>query len=267
MGLTLIKGTFRLDAGDPDGDSVRFQAENDRLWERLRGREVEIKSDGTVQLRYEGIDCLEKAAIQPWADDARRQNFALLRHYENPTSRAPRGFILTGHTDSNRRPVSFVFAGEIEVEDGCKLFLDGPLVRRSVNHQLVATGYAYTLFYATLFPQIRHELTQAFLSARAAQRGLHQQDATMKGVRILNRQDLGTMAPIFPKLWRRLNDYLHHQAGISGFKDWLANRSSDLLTTPADPQTWLCFDQVVDVQADSVKLLVEPCALLFQPRH
>jgi endonuclease YncB( thermonuclease family) len=266
MGLTLIKGTFRLDAGDPDGDSVRFQAENNHLLARLRGREVAIKSDGTVQLRYEGIDSLEKAAIQPWAEESRRQNFALLRKYDHPSSLAPRGFILAGHSDANRRPVCFVFTGELEAEDGSTVFLDGPLVRRSVNHQLVATGFAYTLFYQTLFPQIRHELTQAFLSARAAQRGLHQQDATMKGVRLQHRQDLGTIPPIFPKLWRRLNEYLHHQSAISGFQDWLASRNGDLLSTPAAPHTWLRFHQVVAVQAESVKLLVEPFALLFHPR-
>ena len=67
MGFTLIKGAFHLDAGDPDGDSVRFKADDDRQFESLRGRRVEFKTDGTVQLRYEGIDTIEKAAIQPLA--------------------------------------------------------------------------------------------------------------------------------------------------------------------------------------------------------
>jgi len=35
MGFTLIKGTFHLNAGLPDRDSVRFMADDDRLFDEV----------------------------------------------------------------------------------------------------------------------------------------------------------------------------------------------------------------------------------------
>jgi hypothetical protein len=65
MAFFIIKGVFNPESGVPDGDSVRFLADDDSLFDRLDGR-VDFKSGGEVQLRYEGIDALEKAAIKPF---------------------------------------------------------------------------------------------------------------------------------------------------------------------------------------------------------
>jgi len=42
MPFTLIKGTFVPTAGYPDGDSVRFLANNLSLWKNLRGGSVAL---------------------------------------------------------------------------------------------------------------------------------------------------------------------------------------------------------------------------------
>jgi len=182
MTFTLIKGTFSLEAGIPDGDSVRFMADDDRLSSGLRGRRVEFKADGTVQLRYEGIDTIEKAALQRLAGDSRDKNFDLLREENDPFTDTPRGYILTRQTDPNRRPVCFVFSGETTENDGTELFLTEEFTRRSVNYKMVESGFAYTIFYDTLFMEIRRELAAAFVAARDAQRVLHQNDGTTRGV-------------------------------------------------------------------------------------
>jgi hypothetical protein len=76
MPFLTIKGVFNPQSGIPDGDSVRFLADDDSLFDLLEGQ-VDFKSDGEVQLRYEGIDALEKAAIKPFSFDATEQNLHL----------------------------------------------------------------------------------------------------------------------------------------------------------------------------------------------
>jgi hypothetical protein len=265
MGFVLIKGTFHLDAGIPDGDSVRFMADDDRLFDRLRGRLVEFKSDGTVQLRYEGIDTIEKTAIQPLAGDSRDKNFDLLREVGDRFTDIPRGFILTRQTDGNRRPVSFAYSGDINEPDGSDVFIDAALVKRSVNYKMVDSGYAYPMYYETLFMEIRRELSTAFLAARTAGLVLHQADGTLNGVVIQQRADLATIAPIFPKLWRRLEEYLRNHQSLAGFKSWLASRDSETLSTITDGRTSISFDNVVDVQGDVVRMLYSPEDMVFRP--
>jgi hypothetical protein len=265
MTFTLIKGSFSLDAGIPDGDSVRFLADDDRLFGRLRGRRVEFKTDGTVQLRYEGIDTIEKSAVQPLAGDSRDKNFALLREANDPFTDSPRGFILTRQTDPNRRPVSFVFSGETDQADGADLYIDEALTRRSVNYKMVESGFAYTMFYDTLFMEVRVELNSAFVTARQAQRVLHQDDGTTRGVVIRSRADLATIPPIFPKLWRRLEEYFRNHSSLADFKSWLEDRGAERLSTLSDQRTSISFDDVVDVQGDMVRLLYEANDMIFRP--
>ncbi len=265
MGFTLIKGTFHLNAGVPDGDSVRFMADDDRLFDELRGRRVEFKADGTVQLRYEGIDTIEKAATQPLAGDSRDKNFELLRERADSFAETPRGFILTRQTDANRRPVSFAFSGDLDEPDGADVFLNALLTRRSVNYKMVESGFAYTMFYETLFMEIRQELAAAFVAARTAGQVLHQNDATMVGVQIQSRSDLATIPPIFPKLWRRLEEYLRNHNSLIDFKNWLQTRDSEKLSTLSDQRTLISFDNVIDVQGNTVKMLYSAENMVFRP--
>lgn len=265
MGFVLIKGSFRLDLGIPDGDSVRFMADDDRLFDRLHGRRVEFKSDGTVQLRYEGIDTVEKTAIQSLAGDSRDKNFDLLREFSDRFSDAPRGFILSRQTDHNRRPVCFAYSGDISEPDGADVFIDVDLTKRSVNFKMVESGYAYPMFYETLFMEIRREISIAFLSARVAGLVLHKDDVTLSGANLQQRADLATIPPIFPKLWRRLEEYMRNHHNLADFKSWLASRDSEKLSTISDGRTAISFDNVVDVQGATVKLLYSPEDMVFRP--
>ncbi len=61
MPFTLIQGTFKPDPGRPDGDTVRFAPNNPMLLYVLerRGRLPRInQNNGTISLRYEGIDAI-----------------------------------------------------------------------------------------------------------------------------------------------------------------------------------------------------------------
>ena len=65
MNYTLIKGTFHIVGQSPDGDSIKFKANNSARWDEIvtehreRLEENIAKEDGFVQLRLQGVDALE----------------------------------------------------------------------------------------------------------------------------------------------------------------------------------------------------------------
>jgi endonuclease YncB( thermonuclease family) len=264
MSFTLIKGAFFWGTGTPDGDSVRFKADVDQLFDRLAGKATEFKSNGTVQLRYEGIDALEKQAIEPFASDATAANIAFLAG-NSAGQNSARGYILSRQNDGNRRPVCFVFTGDTQEADGASVFLTGTQVEKSVNYQMLEAGYAYPMFYETLFMELREPLTEAFLGARRAQLGIHAMDASLAGVTLNSRADLKTIPPIYPKLWRRLEEYLRNHPNASGFAEFLKNRRKEKLHTLSDSRFNISFDNVVENEGNQVRLLYEPYDMVFKP--
>src|SRR6476620_8481971 len=77
----LIPGSFVLIGKEPDGDSVRFRPDNPADLKKLsRASLIKPSKDGSVQLRYDGIDATELhygKAAQPFGVEARD---ALLKH-------------------------------------------------------------------------------------------------------------------------------------------------------------------------------------------
>ena len=58
---TVMRGEFVIVEKEPDGDSIRFRADNTALFGQLRnGQRIHISpTDSTVQLRFQGIDAPE----------------------------------------------------------------------------------------------------------------------------------------------------------------------------------------------------------------
>ena len=233
MPFVLIQGTFEPTSGEPDGDSVRFQAEDDTLFDQLEGR-IEFKSGGQVQLRYEGIDALEKAAIRPFSSDATERNIELLG---GRRSGLP-GYILSSHADGNKRPVFFVFTGNPPDWDnsGRGDELQADLLRQSVNYRLLQEGHVYPMFYETLYKELRDEMVVATQEARAAERGIWSDDRSTNGFQVDIPPDLSELPPIFPKLWRRLQSFYQRQSnrnkGIEAFIRELSRGKDRLFTIP-----------------------------------
>jgi hypothetical protein len=174
MPFTLIQGRFTPKAGVPDGDSVRFLANDLGLWSNLEGRPAELGTGpetlDTVQLRFEGIDAIEKQAIQPLANEARNSMFRLINF--DAATPMPNGFILARMTDDQSgRPICFAFAGQTNLPDGSEVFLDAALLRDSVNYQQMLAGFAYPLYYNTLFAALRNEFNVALTLAQQNNRG------------------------------------------------------------------------------------------------
>jgi hypothetical protein len=113
MPFTLIKGHFVPAAGEPDGDSVRFRADDPIFWLKLEGRHVNINFENrTVQTRFEGIDAIEKRATKPLSSEAKNSMLSLI-NYDQNTNPEPEGYILARMTEDtipNHQCFSYLIA-------------------------------------------------------------------------------------------------------------------------------------------------------------
>lgn len=261
MAFLIIKGVFNPKNGFPDGDSVRFLADDDSLFGQLEGR-VEFKSGGEVQLRYEGVDALEKAAIKPFSSNATERNIKLLGGNENGQS----GYLLSSHTDNNGRPVCFAFAGEAPDSDGSEIFLAADELRESVNHKLLAEGFVYPMFYETLYKELRDEMAEAVEAARKGKRGIWEKDASSKGFIVKPPPNLAKLDPIFPKLWRRLESFYNRRSNktktVKEFVASLAQGDDRLFTIP--DQRWIKLSTALEVTGETLKLKYKPEEMIFR---
>jgi endonuclease YncB( thermonuclease family) len=265
MPFILIKGRFKPMTGAPDGDSIRFLADDIRLWKNLEGRPVELgtgsETMNTTQLRLEGIDALEKGATKPLAENARESLFRVIG-FDERSNPEPRGYVLTRMTDDVAgRPITLAFAGTTRKNDGATVHADGPMVRASVNIHQARAGFAYPLYYNTLFAELRKEIDEAIYLAKEDKAGLWPADRTTEGVTIKSRADLATVPPIWPKLWRRLDEYLRKEKSLSGFVQFLekSNERTDVLNVMEERG----FQDLVEVRNSTVRMIEPPENLRF----
>ena len=257
MPFTLIKGQFVPAAGEPDGDSVRFRADDPIFWLKLEGRRVDINFENrTVQTRFEGIDAIEKRATKPLSAEAKNSMLSLI-NYDRDTNPEPEGYILARMTDTHGRPICFAFSGNIDGNDGSDVFLDQPMLRNSVNYKQMEAGFAYPLYYNTLFRDLREAFNEALRSAKSPpSKGYWPTDATMTGVTVNDRHSLSTIEPIWPKLWRRLEEYLPTHDNLDDFIMWLEEKGERVDILPIMEQKGL--EDVVKVEGNHVSLTEEP---------
>jgi endonuclease YncB( thermonuclease family) len=260
MPFTLIQGTYLPNAGTPDGDSLRFLADDLSLWKKLEGAPVELgtgaQTKDTVQLRLEAIDAIEKGALQPLATEA-RDNLLKRLGFDAQRTPTPRGYVLARMTDDKtRRPIAFAFAGASKLRDGASITLEAPLLRKSANYLQMQDGFAYPLYYNTLFAALREEFNRALAQAKAAKRGYWPSDKTQTGVSVTSKQSLKTIAPIWPKLWRRLDEHFRTQTSLTGFIALLEKKNERLGILSLMEERGL--QDIVQVRGNTVQLLYAP---------
>jgi hypothetical protein len=127
-----IPGSYKVVGTSPDGDSVRFYADDPTFFERA-GLRARLNAHGGAQLRLDAIDALETHYTPPRSKHTWRQPQALARGAGDEllahlgftgveraddgtvTAAQPdstRGYILTRFADVYGRPVSFAYAGD-----------------------------------------------------------------------------------------------------------------------------------------------------------
>lgn len=276
MPFYVIRGTFHVKGYSPDGDSIRFKADDESNWDRLDGPPPRLNSRKHAQLRLEAIDTLEThfgTAHQPLAL-ARQATVHLMDRLgitgvewnANMTTVTAandnvRGYIVAREVERNRRPVAFAFAGDPADEDGTELFLNTTRVLTSVNAEMLRSGLAYPTYYRGLFPDLRIALTAEVATARAGDKGVWAEDVTNEGFDVPNLSAITNDHVILPKLFRRLADYLQGGGSGEGFKVSLAALGEEILIISTGHFTH--FDTIIQEVGTRVRMTEPPENVLF----
>lgn len=283
-GYLAVAGELVLIGKQPDGDSVRFRPAEPALLAGLDHAErLHPSADGTVQLRFDGVDAPELhygAQEQPLGAESRD---ALLAHLgftdiayqadgSTVTAATPAtlpAVVLSRLVELNGRPVAFVFtAGTGAPATGERMALSEGLLAASANSWLLATGAAYPLAYTSTDAVIRDALRSTAAGARAAALGVWAAD-TSAGFPVTDQQALGPGgALVHPKLFRRATDYLRDRGtGVDlTLPEWLAARPEQddaVLVAGADP---VPLHTLLIQQGDTVTLLPDLLDLVFLER-
>ncbi|MBK8456829.1 MAG: thermonuclease family protein [Phyllobacteriaceae bacterium] len=257
MTFVLLAGSFLPGFGVPDGDSLRFVPDDPNPLFKLKRRASPPKphpDNGSVQLRYEGIDAIEKGSSSPFAAAAKKRNIDIAMQAGG------RGHILTNQLDENGRPIVFAFAGDAK-DSGDDIHLDARRLGRSINFQLATEGLVHPLFYDTLYVDLRNALAKATKSARKAGAGLWATDATLAGAPWTG--SVAKLPPIFPKLWRRLEtyakdpDYFDPARPLANIARYIKMEHPERVLILSLGKT-TGFDNVVEGSATTVRLVHVP---------
>lgn len=267
MPFLLIRGSFLPKRGQPDGDSVRFSPDDPALFDTLEqqaGRSLKSSTDSagrvSVQLCYEGIDAMEKDGKPDLPQQALDSNKKLLGFVDG-TNEEPSGYILASGIEKNGRPVVFVFSGAPDQSDGDSVFITTALLRKSVNYKQVKAGLVYPMYYMSLYAELRDEITTAVKAARTAELGVWKDDRTNSGVPFQVGNNVRTLDPIYPKVYRRLQK--SHATTVDGFVTELSAQAERV--TIMSEGRFVHFDDVVKKVGNSkFKLTHLPEDLVFQ---
>jgi len=277
MPFTLIKGTFHVSGYEPDGDSIRFKANDPAHWDKLAGPKVELNARKHAQLRIEAIDTLEthyKGEHQPLKFARAAMEFLLsglgITNVQFSASGlrvtaandGTPGYILSRTTEGKRRPVAFVFAGSTSEPDGSALNLTRTRLKKSLNYKSVAAGLAYPTYYEGFFPDLRTTMTNAAVAARQNGKGLWPDDRTTTGFKVAGMTAVTERYVILPKLFRRIVAFLEGGGSIAGFKQYLATHRDPVFELSNGHSTHL--DTFVVVSGSKVRLTVKPEQLVFK---
>jgi hypothetical protein len=275
MPFTLIRGTYHVQGYEPDGDSVRFGADNEQNWQKLAGT-VQLNARGHAQLRLEGIDTLEthfKGEHQPMGLAQKALDFLLhelgitaavfdpLMLNTVEAEDATPGYIVSREAEKFGRPVAFAFAGAPPEADGSSLFLTPARLRDSLNFKSVSEGLAYPTYYSGLFPDLRAELTTATRAARLAQREIWAVDRTNVGFAVPDLAAITDQHVILPKLFRRLVEFLRGGGTLDRFKAFLEAKAEEIMILSTGHFTH--FDTIIDVQNGVVRMTEQPENVMF----
>jgi len=257
-----IRGRLVVVGKEPDGDSVRFLADTPDLYQQL-ARAFRIKpstKDGSVQLRFEGVDAPELHygnAAQPLGAEARtrlldRLGFSHVVYQSSPPTMVEsadppdgvRAAVLSSMAEANGRPVAYLLVGGDDAlpADGVWTLVDDLLLRNTINAWLLGEGLAYYTVYTSTPASHRDTLRALAADARHRRVGVWDLDQTADFA-LTDQDSIGPAGQlILPKLFRRCTDYLKAVAkGFSGnLSDWIVSVSTGTGSRDENDQVLVC---------------------------
>lgn len=238
----ILAGTFHVKGFQPDGDSIRFQANNPANWDFFQWGSESDKAKPKKQLRIESIDALETHyegyhQPRPFALAALESLLELLgitsvvyslsvTHIVEAKDSKP-GFIASGGIDRFGRPVSYIFPKSAKLVDGTVMDSNTLPIDKSINFQLAREGLVYPTFYQGGDRKIMQDFREVIARARTTKRGIWSIDKTSNftiwDVRAIQEDIL-----LLPKLFRRLVSFFDHYSDIKKFKEYMQKQKDSL---------------------------------------
>ena len=235
----LIHGKYIIEGKSPDGDSVRFKPDSLNSFDDVyRNYLLRTSKDGSLQLRFEGIDAPELhygKHAQPLGDESRDKLLKYMGFKEldfndkkvNESSPSEiEGYILTKSLDIYGRPIAYVVTSNNKCLNYLEeewTYVDEEILKETMNYKMLETGFAYYLSY-TSQPKMHREIMRDIANnAQNAALGVWQIDKTQEFTleSINSVTENGQL--IYPKIFRRIIDYFKSiDNGFEGnLADWL----------------------------------------------
>lgn len=222
----------------PDGDTLSFAAAR-KFRARLVKTNIEVFSANAVlrNIRLQSIDAPEKS--QPWG--ARSRDSLLIWFGFDPAAlglgdddfsangepQKIAGCLATHGMDSRGRPLGYLFRKNPGFSHGAEVPAGeiAPVLKQSGNYHQVARGAAFPAFYENTDEEHAVTFQKAAQKARAAGTGVWTEDRTTSGF-VPTKATLGHGgALIYPKFYRRVEDWKDNKPSASAFLTWLKAQS------------------------------------------
>ncbi len=275
----IIAGTFHVKGFQPDGDSIRFQANKPEHWDFFQwGSEAE-KNAKKKQLRVEAIDALEThyegyhqprafalAALEALLEmlDIHSVTYSLSLTKIVDADDGKAGYIAAATTDRFGRPVSYIFPKSAKLTDGAVMDSETLPLDQSVNFLLAREGLAYPTFYTTTDRTLAEKIRAVVARARSTRRGIWSIDRTpdfhLWDIRTLQEDIL-----VFPKLFRRLVKFFENYADFGRLREYLAQQRDNLVLWDGTKKKSLAALMTV-TSARRVRMKTPVEDILFSPK-
>ncbi len=239
----IVAGTFHVKGFQPDGDSIRFQANNPENWDFFQWETEALKTSKKKQLRVESIDALETHyegyhQSRPFALAALESLLELLNIKSVTYSLSvtqivdaddgKAGFIASATTDNFGRPISYLFPKNAKLIDGALMDSATMPIEDSINFQLVREGLVYPTFYTTTDRVFEEKIRAVVTRARKTKRGIWSIDKT-PDFSLLDIRALQEDILLMPKLFRRLVSFFDNYSDFGKLEEYMKKQRDNLV--------------------------------------
>ncbi len=274
----VVAGTFHVKGFQPDGDSIRFQADKPENWDFFAWETVADKAAKKKQLRVESIDAMETHYAgyhqpRPFAIAALESLLELLNIKSVVYSLSitqivdaddgKSGFIASATTDRFGRPVSYLFPKNAKLTDGAVIDSAALPIEDSINFQLAREGLVYPTFYTSTDRVFAEKIRAVVARARKTKRGIWSidktPDFTLLDIRALQEDIL-----LMPKLFRRLVSFFDNYSDFGKLEEYMKKQRDNLVMWDGTKKRSMADLMKISGRRIQMKTPVED--ILFSPK-
>ena len=274
----VVAGTFHVKGFQPDGDSIRFQANKPENWDFFQWETEADKLTKKKQLRVESIDALEThyegyhqsrafalAALELLLDmlNIKSVTYSLSMTQIVDADDGKAGFIASASTDRFGRPVSYLFPKTAQLTDGAIMDSATLPIEDSLNFQLAREGLVYPTFYTTTDRVFAEKIRAVVTRARKTKRGIWSIDRT-PDFTLLDIRTLQEDVLVMPKLFRRLVSFFDNYSDFGKLGEYMTKQRDNLVLWDGTKKKSLADLMKISGRRLQMKTPVED--ILFSPK-